>query len=77
VPVQTVTGTARLTVPPGSSSGRRLRLRGEGLPRERGGRGDLYAVISVKVPKQLSNRERELFEQLRDASTFDPRRARS
>ena len=77
VPVQTVTGSARLTVPAGSSSGRRLRLRGEGLPRESGGRGDLYAVISVKVPKKLSNRERELFEQLRDASTFDPRAARS
>jgi curved DNA-binding protein len=77
VPVQTLTGSARLTVPAGSSSGRRLRLRGEGLPREDGGRGDLYAVISVKVPKNLTTRERELFEQLRDTSKFDPRRARS
>jgi curved DNA-binding protein len=75
--VQTLTGSARLTVPAGSSSGRRLRLRGEGLPREDGGRGDLYAVISVKVPKNLTTRERELFEQLRDTSKFDPRRARS
>ena len=77
VPVQTVTGSARLTVPAGSSSGRRLRLRGEGLPREGGGRGDLYAVVSIKVPKKLSRRERELFEQLRDTSKFDPRAARS
>jgi curved DNA-binding protein len=74
VPVQTVTGTARLKVPAGSSSSRRLRLRGEGLPRAGGGRGDLYAVVSIKVPKKLGKRERELFEQLRDASTFDPRR---
>ena len=74
VPVQTVTGTARLKVPAGSSSGRRLRLRGEGLPRAGGCRGDLYAVVSIKVPKKLGKRERELFEQLRDASTFDPRR---
>ena len=77
VPVQTVTGRARLTVPAGSSSGRRLRLRGEGLPREGGGRGDLYAVVSIKVPKKLTGRERELFEQLRDASKFDPRKGRS
>jgi curved DNA-binding protein len=76
VPVPTVTGSARLTVPAGSSSGRRLRLRGEGLPREGGGRGDLYAVVSIKVPKKLSKRERELFEQLRDTSKFDPRKAR-
>jgi curved DNA-binding protein len=76
VPVPTVTGTARLTVPEGSSSGRRLRLRGEGLPREGGGRGDLYAVLSIKVPKKLTRRERELFEQLRDTSKFDPRKAR-
>ena len=77
VPVQTVTGRARLTVPAGSSSGRRLRLRGEGLPREGGGRGDLHAVVSIKVPKKLTGRERELFEQLRDASKFDPRKGRS
>jgi curved DNA-binding protein len=77
VPVQTVTGSARLTVPHGSSSGRRLRMRGEGLPRPGGGRGDLYAVISIKLPKKLGKRERELFEQLRDTSTFDPRGARS
>jgi curved DNA-binding protein len=76
VPVPTVTGSVRLTVPAGSSSGRRLRLRGEGLPREGGGRGDLYAVVSIKVPKKLSKRERELFEQLRDTSKFDPRKAR-
>jgi curved DNA-binding protein len=77
VPVQTVTGRARLTVPAGSSSGRRLRLRGEGLPREGGGRGDLHAVVSIKLPKKLTGRERELFEQLRDASKFDPRKGRS
>jgi curved DNA-binding protein len=77
VPVQTVTGSARLTVPPGSSSGRRLRLRGEGLPREGGGRGDLYAVVSIKVPKKLTRRERDLFEKLRDTSKFDPRASRS
>jgi curved DNA-binding protein len=63
VDVQTLNGRARVKVPPGSSCGRRLRLRGEGL-----GDGDLYAVVKVEVPKRLSERERELYEQLREAS---------
>ncbi|MEA2291605.1 MAG: curved DNA-binding protein [Solirubrobacteraceae bacterium] len=69
VAVPTLDGTARLRVPAGSSCGRRLRLRGEGL-----GSGDLYAAVQIRVPEQLSARERELFEQLADLSTFDPRR---
>jgi curved DNA-binding protein len=68
VDVPTLGGSATLKVPPGSSCGRRLRLRGEGL-----GDGDLYAHVSIKVPKQLNKRERELFEQLRETSGFDPR----
>jgi curved DNA-binding protein len=75
VPVQTLTGSAQVTVPPGSSSGRRLRLRGEGLPKEGGGKGDLYAVVSIKVPKKLTRKERDLFEQLSKASKFNPRAA--
>jgi curved DNA-binding protein len=76
VPVQTLTETAQVRVPPGSSTGRRLRLRGRGLPKRGGGRGDLYAVVQVAVPKRLSDEERELFEKLSNASEFDPRAAR-
>jgi curved DNA-binding protein len=75
ISVPTLTGSGRLRVPPGSSSGRRLRLRGQGLPREDGSSGDLYAVVSIKVPKKLTKRERELFEELRKTSKFDPREA--
>lgn len=75
VPVQTLTGSAQVTVPPGSSSGRRLRLRGEGLPKEGGGKGDLYAVVSIKVPRKLTRKERDLFEQLSKVSKFNPRAA--
>ncbi|KIF75698.1 molecular chaperone DnaJ [Streptomyces sp. 150FB] len=75
LPVPTPQGTAQVTVPAGSSSGRRLRLRGEGLPNPRGTDGDLYAELRVMVPKQPTDRERELFEQLRDVSDFDPRKA--
>ncbi|MGW1894314.1 DnaJ C-terminal domain-containing protein [Streptomyces sp. NPDC002004] len=74
VPVATPGGTAKVTVPGGSSSGRRLRLRGEGMPNPRGPDGDLYAEIRIMVPPQLGDRERELFEKLSAASSFDPRR---
>jgi curved DNA-binding protein len=71
VPVPTLDGTARVRVPGGSSTGRRLRLRGEGMPG-----GDLYAVVKVEVPKRLSKEERGLFERLAEVSKFDPRSGR-
>lgn len=73
VPVPTLTGTAQVRVPAGSSSGRRLRLRGRGLPTRDGGRGNLYATVQVVVPKQMSDEQRDLFEKLAAVSDFDPR----
>ena len=73
VPVRTLSGTAQVRVPTGSSSGRRLRLRGRGLPTRDGKRGDLYATVQVAVPRELSDEERELFEKLASVSHFDPR----
>jgi curved DNA-binding protein len=75
VAVETPTGTARVRVPAGSSSGRRLRLRGRGVPSRGGGRGDLHAIVKIVVPKELSDRERELYEQLAESSSPDPREA--
>ncbi|HEY2142612.1 MAG TPA: DnaJ C-terminal domain-containing protein [Solirubrobacteraceae bacterium] len=76
VPVQTLSGSARVRVPAGSSTGRRLRLRGQGMPGAKGAAGDLYAVLAVHVPKRLSKDERKLFEQLAEVSQFDPRKGR-
>jgi curved DNA-binding protein len=73
VPVPALSGTAQVRVPAGSSSGRRLRLRGRGLPTRGGGRGNLYATVQVAVPSELSDDERDLFEKLAAASEFDPR----
>lgn len=56
-------GEVAVSVPPGSSSGRKIRLRGKGLARP-GGRGDLYAEIRIAVPRQLSSEERRLYESL-------------
>jgi curved DNA-binding protein len=74
VPVPTPGGEAKVRVPAGSSTGRRLRLRGEGMPNPRGTPGDLYAEVKIMVPRKVTPRERELFEALGRDSTFDPRR---
>jgi curved DNA-binding protein len=77
VPVATLDGSARVKVPPGSSSGRKLRLRGQGLPGSGGSPpGDLYALVTIAVPKRLTKKERELFERLASVSKFDPRKSR-
>ena len=72
VPVRTLDGASiSLKVPPGSSSGRKLRLRGQGMPG-----GDLYATVMIHVPKKLSEDERKAYERLAAVSGFDPRKER-
>lgn len=73
VAVPTPGGEAKVKVAPGSSTGRKLRLRGEGMPNPRGTNGNLYAEIKVMVPSKPTARERALFEQLAAESNFDPR----
>jgi len=64
--VPTLDGPVDIKVAPGTPVGRTFRLRGHGLPHlEGGGRGDVLATLSVSVPKELSKKERELFEELR------------
>jgi len=77
VELATLDGRAQVKVPAGSSCGRRLRLRGEGMPAPGGGRGDLYAEVRIVVPKKLSRAERKAFEELAQKSRFDPRGART
>ncbi|RMG25756.1 MAG: J domain-containing protein [Armatimonadetes bacterium] len=57
-------GTLEVKVPAGSQCGQVLRLRGEGMTRRTGGRGDLYAKLNVRIPKTLSPDERRLLEQI-------------
>jgi curved DNA-binding protein len=66
-------GSVTLKVPPGTQSGRKLRLKGKGMPNPNGPPGNLYAEVKIKVPSRLSQKEKRAFEALRDASSFDPR----
>ncbi|MGZ4753899.1 MAG: DnaJ C-terminal domain-containing protein [Acidimicrobiia bacterium] len=76
VAVDTPDGEAKVRVPAGTSSGKRLRLRGRGMPNRRSTPGDLLAEVRIMVPSKLTDAERHLFEELAAASTFDPRRQR-
>lgn len=74
VEIPTPEGHARLRVPAGVRSGQKLRMAGRGLPRAGGSEpGDLLAVIQIVVPPSLSDRERALFQELGEASSFRPR----
>jgi molecular chaperone DnaJ len=69
VDVPVLDGKARLVVPPGTQPGQRLLLRGKGMPHLRGrGRGNAVYEVVVEVPRKLSQRERELLEELREVS---------
>lgn len=73
VSVPTLEGPVEMTIPAGTQAGQRLRLRGQGLNRRDGRRGDQYAKLKIVNPPRLTSAERELFERLRDASRFDAR----
>jgi curved DNA-binding protein len=62
VQVQTPGGTVRITIPPGTDSGTRLRLRGKGKPGPGGEPADLYVELRIVVPKQLDPESRGLIE---------------
>jgi len=73
IDIQTLSEPVTLKVPPGTQSGQKLRLRAKGMPNPKGSPGELYAVIQIKVPKSLSKKERQLFEELSKVSGFKPR----
>lgn len=75
VDVPTLTeGKVVMTVPAGTSSGQKLRLRGKGVPdREKKQRGDLYAIIKVVVPQNLGPEAKELLQKLQEAAPQTPR----
>jgi len=66
VTVQTLSGNVVLTIPPGTQPGQAIRLAGRGMPRlnSTSNNGDLFAQIKVKIPRNLTARQKELFQEL-------------
>lgn len=72
VAVPTLDGTLQLSIPPGSSPGRRLRLKGRGLPGTPP--GDLYAVLSIALPEAATATQQQAYQAFAQAfAAFDPR----
>lgn len=76
IKVQTLDGAVNLQIPPSTQSGNSLRLKGKGLPRKDGTRGDLFVNIVIQVPNSPTDEEKSLFEKLRATSPFNPRNPR-
>ncbi len=73
VEVQTLEGSVSLKIPRGSENGRKLRIRGKGLPKKGDQSGDIIVELHIQVPTSLSKEEEELFKELAGKSTFNPR----
>lgn len=74
VEIPTLAGVVRLTVNPGTRSGRQLRVRGRGLPGTKGEpAGDLIVEVAIQVPETITPAERELWQKLAEISAFRPR----
>ena len=66
VTVPTLSGSVKLNIPPGTQGGQTIRLKGRGMPKMRadGEFGDLMATVQIIIPKDLSDAEQQLYEQL-------------
>jgi curved DNA-binding protein len=73
VEIRTLEGTVSLQIPRGSQNGRKMRIRGKGLPRKNDRAGDIIVEIHIRVPTSLNEEEEKLFKELAAKSTFKPR----
>jgi curved DNA-binding protein len=72
--VPTLKSRVSVHIKPGTNNGQQLRLRGHGLPKGQAGQnGDLYVVINVQLPEQVTEKERDLWKELSTVSHFIPR----
>jgi len=74
VKVPTLNGPVKLKIPAGTSSGRTFRVRGRGVSKPDGSKGDLLATVQVAVPEKLSKKEQELVRELAESKDDSPRK---
>lgn len=73
VEVPTLANAIELTIPAGTTAGKKLRIGGRGLAKANNKNGDLYVEVEIAVPATVSDSERELYQQLSEQSRFNPR----
>jgi DnaJ-class molecular chaperone len=71
--VPTIEGKAEIKIQAGAQGGQRMRLRGYGLSKRGGGRGDYYIKLKIVVPQNPTEKEKELYKELAEISQFKPR----
>lgn len=80
VEIPCIEGKAKFKIEPGTQPGKQVRLRGKGLPAVQGygyGTGDLIVNISVYIPENISNSEKEAFEKMKESENIKPRKTQS
>ncbi len=73
VDVPTPHGVIAVKVPKGTSSGKRLRIKGQGIENKKGEKGDLYVEILIALPEQIDDESAELIRRLAELQSFNPR----
>ena len=73
IEVPTPSGTVNLRVPPGTSSGAKLRIKGRGVPAKNGSSGDLLAEVQIVLPKDLSDADRQAIQEFDRRHAMEPR----
>ncbi|MFQ5353679.1 MAG: DnaJ C-terminal domain-containing protein, partial [Thermodesulfobacteriota bacterium] len=74
IEVPTIEGHSRIKIAPGTQGGRKLRLRGKGVPSKRGNNGDQYCEIHITLPESLDKRSEELIKEFESLNSYDPRK---
>ncbi|MFO7558417.1 MAG: DnaJ C-terminal domain-containing protein [Desulfobacterales bacterium] len=73
IPVQLLDGNISLKITPGTQNGKKMRLKGKGLPKKGSGRGDLFIQIKIVIPGTTTEREKELYAEMAEISSYNPR----
>ncbi len=73
IDVPTPDGSVTVNIPAGIRSGQTLRLRGKGWPKPKGNRTDQLVKVMIKAPKTVTDKERALYQQLRELRSYNPR----
>ena len=74
IDVPTLDGMKSVTIPPGSSSGQKLRLKGQGIPAVAGRpQGDLFVVLRIVVTRNIDEASKKLIQEFEDRNKLNPR----
>lgn len=77
IPVETMDGSVKLTIPKGAQNGKQLRIKGKGLTRKKGEVGDIIVTLDVRLPIDLSMDDEQLLKSVAEKLQFDPRKNQS